>query len=89
MVVRFDEAANALESHRGWIYNNQAFLLDADGNKVEHAGFETTRQTLNEVGLAFKFPLDKDLAQYRFVYQSPAAIVQMPVEFELKDIALP
>ncbi len=89
IVVRFEEAANALESHRGWIYTNKAYLVDADGNEVEHAGFETTRQTLNEVGMAYKFPVDKDLSKYRFVYESPAAIVQMPVEFELKDIPLP
>jgi hypothetical protein len=89
IVVRFEDAANALESHRGWIYTNKAYLVDADGNEVEHAGFETTRQTLSEVGMAYKFPLDKDLSEYRFVYESPAAIVQMPVEFELKDIPLP
>jgi hypothetical protein len=89
IVVRFEDAANALESHRGWIYTNKAYLVDADGTEVEHAGFETTRQTLNEVGMAYKFALDKDLGEYRFVYESPAAIVPMPVEFELKDIPLP
>jgi hypothetical protein len=89
MIVRFDEAANALESHRGWIYNNKAYLLDADGKEIEHAGLEVTRQTLNEAGMAYKFVLDQDLSNYRFVYETPAAIVRMPVPYELKDIALP
>jgi hypothetical protein len=89
IIVRFDKAANALESHRGWIYNNKAYLIDADGQEVEHIGFETTRQTLNEVGMAFKFALDQDLGGYRFVYETPAAIVRLPVKYELKDIALP
>ncbi len=89
MIVRFDEAANALESHRGWIFNNEAYLLDADGEKVEDAGYETIRQTPNEVGMAFKYALEEDLDKYRFVYKTPAAIVRMPVKYELKDIALP
>jgi hypothetical protein len=89
MIVRFDEAANALESHRGWVFDNEAYLLDAEGKKVEDAGYETIRQTPNEVGMAFKYVLAKDLDSYRFVYRTPAAIVRMPVKYELKDIALP
>src|SRR5690606_38610403 len=48
--VRFDEAAGALESHRGWIFNNEAYLVDASGQRIENAGLETTRQDRNEVG---------------------------------------
>jgi len=89
ILVRFDKAANALESHRGWIYNNEAYLIDADGKVLEHGGFETTRQETNEVGVAYKFPLKADLSGYTFVYKTPAAIVKMPVEYELKNIELP
>lgn len=89
MQVKFDEAANALESHRGWIFANDAYLLDAAGNKVEHAGFETTRQQPNAVGVAYKFVLDDGLGAHRFVYKTPAAIVKLPVEFALKEIELP
>lgn len=89
--VQFDKAANALESHRGWIYNNEAYLLDAKGERVENAGLEATRQEVNEVGLAYKFVLEdgQTIAGYTFVYKTPAAIVKMPVEYELKDIELP
>lgn len=87
--VQFDKAANALESHRGWVYNNEAYLLDPKGEKIEYAGLETTRQETNEVGMAYKFVPEKDLTGHTFVYKTPAAIVKMPVEFELKDIELP
>jgi hypothetical protein len=89
MLVRFDEAANALESHRGWVFNNKAYLLHKDGNQKEPDGLETTRRTVNEMGISFKFVLDNDLSDYSFVYETPAAIVQLPIKYELKDIPLP
>ena len=89
MVLRFDKAANALESHRGWVLNNKAYLLDGDGKQIEHAGYETIRQTPNEVGFGYKFVIDGDIDDYRFVYETPAAVVQKQIEYQLKDIPLP
>lgn len=89
MVLRFDKAANALESHRTWVSANEAYLLDGMGKKIEIAGFETTRQTENEVGFAYKFVVDGTLDGHKFVYRTPAAIVQKVIPYELKDIPLP
>jgi hypothetical protein len=89
MRVRFDEAANALESHRGWIYNNEAYMVSPTGERIESAGVEATRQEENEVGLAYFFDLEKGPASHKFVYKTPAGITRKPVEFELKDIELP
>lgn len=89
MRVRFDDAANALESHRGWVYNNPAYILDADGARIENIGSELTGQQANEIGTAYLFDLEDGLKGCKFVYQTPAKIVQMPVDFELKDIPLP
>lgn len=90
MRVRFDRAANALESHRGWIYDNESYLLDAKGNRIESAGLEATLLDVNAVGLSYKFDLDNaSPAGCKFVYKTPAAIIRIPMEFELKDIELP
>jgi hypothetical protein len=90
MRVRFDKAANALESHRGWIYNNPAYLLDDKGNRIESAGLEASLLQENEVGLSYKFDLEKTpLEKCRFVYKTPAAIYKIPVDFEVKNIVLP
>ena len=89
MVLRFEKAANALESHRGWVFHNDAYLLDANGERVDHAGYETTRQTVNEVGLAYKFVVEDGLKGHRFVYRSPAAILPKSIAYELKDLPLP
>lgn len=89
--VRFDKAANALESHRGWIYNNECYLTAADGSRIENAGLEATLVDTNEVGLSYKFDIGnaKDATGLKFVYKTPAAILKIPVEFELAPIDLP
>jgi hypothetical protein len=91
MRVQFDKAANALESHRGWIFNNECHLIDPKGNQIENAGVEANLLDVNEVGLSYKFDLGeaKSLAGFKFVYKTPAAIIRIPVEFELKGIDLP
>jgi hypothetical protein len=90
MRVRFDRAANALQSHRGWIYDNECYLLDAKGRRVENAGLEATLLAVNEVGVAYKFNLDGGTpANAKFVYKTPAAIIRIPVDLELKNIELP
>lgn len=90
MRVRFDKAANALESHRGWIYNNECYLLDPKGQRNENAGLEATLLADNEVGLSYKFDLGEvKPAGHKFVYRTPAAVIRIPAEFELKGIDLP
>lgn len=89
ILVRYDQTSGALESHRGWIFKNQAYLLDAKGEKIENAGFETTRQGPTEIGLGYKFVLEEDPANYRFVYETPSALLKLPIEYEIKNLELP
>jgi len=89
VLVAFEKANEALQSHRGWIFQNRAYLLDAKGNTVKHIGFETTRQTANEVGLAYFFAAEGGLDGYNFVYETPAVLIKKPVRFELKNLPLP
>ncbi|NOZ40751.1 MAG: hypothetical protein GXP24_11070 [Planctomycetes bacterium] len=90
MRLKVNSTETGLESHRGWVFSNLTYLLNKQGEIIDHAGFETTMQTETEVGLAYFFDLpDDDLSEYTWVYRTPAAIVRMPVEYELKDILLP
>ncbi|HUE71064.1 MAG TPA: hypothetical protein VMP01_09260 [Pirellulaceae bacterium] len=91
MRVKFDKASNALESHRGWIYNNPCYLEDAKGDKVEQAALEATLLDENEVAVIYRFDLgdEANASKYKLVYKTPAAIIEVPVEFELKAIDLP
>ena len=89
VAVRFDDASNALESHRGWIYRNEAYLLDRDGHKLDNVGLQATRQAANEVGVAYLFDFPDGPEGCKFVYKTPALVLQIPVEYELKDVPLP
>jgi hypothetical protein len=89
MRMKLDEDNRALESHRGWVFQNLSYMEDKDGQRIENAGFETTRQTPNEVGVAYLFDLPDGVEGLTWVYETPAAIVELPVEYEIQGIELP
>ena len=98
MRLKLDRAGDALASHRGWVFQNTSYLETPGGDRFEHAGFETTMQTDSEVGLAYFFDFSDEQAggeagfdpkALAWVYETPAGVVQLPIEFELNDIALP
>jgi hypothetical protein len=89
MRLRLDEDNHALESHRGWAFQNLSYMVDKDGKRIENAGLETTLQSKNEVGVAYFFDEPKGLDGLTWVYETPAAIVELPIEYEFKDIRLP
>lgn len=88
MRVRFDNAANALESFRAWVYNNEAYLNGPKG-QIPNGGFETTEQSKNEVGVAYKFDLPDGPAGLTFVYKTPAMLTSAALPFEFKNLPLP
>jgi hypothetical protein len=87
--VVFDKTSGALESYRGWVFNNPAFLESDKKETVRYAAMETTRETENEVGMAYLFDVPEGLKGYTFVYRTPTTIVSMPLDYELKDLELP
>ena len=89
MLVKFDDAGDALASHRTWIFNNPAYLEGADGKPIAYESYETTRQTKNEVGIAYVFAPDMPFDKLTFVYKTPGTIVSRSFEYEVKDIELP
>ena len=87
--VGFDTPGKSLQSHRGWVFRNEAYLEDAAGKKIPHDGMQTTRQTENEVGIAYMFVLDGPPEKLTFVYEAPGTIATSQFEFTIKDIELP
>lgn len=74
---------------QGWIALTDAYLLDKDGKKIEHAGWATTRLTKNDIGLSYLFDIEEDLSQYRFVYKAPDSVILQTVEYEFNNIPFP
>ncbi len=87
--VRFDEASGALESHRTWIYDNEAYLEGPDGKPVRPFTSDPVLQDENEVGMAYGFGVDRPLSDYTFVYKTPALILRTKQQYEIRDIELP
>lgn len=89
MRVKFDNPAQALESHRSWVYDNEAYLEDAKGNRITPGGYEQTRQGKDEVGIKYLFDVPGGMSGQTFVYKTPLAILELPVDYELHDLPLP
>ena len=89
MKVRFDDAGDALASHRQWVFSNEACLEGSDGKPIAYDSFETTAQGKNEVGVAYLFNTTRPLEELTFVYKTPGTIVTSSFEYELKNISLP
>jgi hypothetical protein len=87
--VRFERTAGALESYRGWIFLNQAWLESRDGKRIAFRSQETTRQTENEIGLAYTFDAPEALDGYQFVYRTPVSILTEKFDYEFRGLPLP
>ena len=89
ILVKFGNAQGALDSFRGWILSNEAYLLDPKEVKIENVGLQTYAVTPNAVGIAYLFQINGNPDDYQLVYESPGAITKQTVAFELTDIPLP
>jgi hypothetical protein len=89
VLVHFDNAGDALASHRTWIFSNDAHLETAGGKSIAYDSFETTAQEKNEVGVAYLFNTDQPLDKLTFVYKTPGTIVSSGFDYELRNIELP
>ena len=89
MRARFDDAGDALASHRQWVFSNEAYLEGPDQKAIVYDTFETTAQSKNEVGLAYRFHTSRPLDKLNFVYKTPGLIISREYGYELKGIELP
>ena len=87
--VAYEQADQAFESHRGWVFLNPASLELESGKSLKFLAYETLDQGPRSVTLAYRFKRPEDLQKVRFVYETPATIVRKQVSFELRDILLP
>jgi hypothetical protein len=87
--LRLLNEGDSFQSHLDWVSNNVVYLVNAQGERVEQPNFERYLEREREVGYAYLFPLSGELDDYRLVYRSPAAILTIPVDYELKEIPLP
>lgn len=88
MRLTLKDAGDSLASHRGWVFQNKSYLVDAEGQRYEQAGFETTMQTGQEIGVAYLFDLSGG-AIYGFGYDENVinpANEEEPGEIDPKEL---
>ncbi len=85
--ISFDEENNALESHQGWVFQNEVYLLDSQGKQEAAISLETIQQDNQRVTVQYYFV--EEPGERTLVYKTPASIVKMPVKVELTSIPLP
>ncbi|WP_233148494.1 hypothetical protein [Rhodopirellula sp. MGV] len=86
--VEIDDAGDALESHRQWLFQNEVFVIDSKGDRRENLGYELYSRSESGVGMGYLFELDKP-DEAKLIYRSPTSVVRDSVDFVLHDIALP
>jgi len=89
VLVEIANDQGALDSFRGWILSNEAYLLDPKERRLENVGLQTYGVTSNSVGIAYLFQINGNPDEFQFVYESPGAITRQTVKYELQDIELP
>jgi hypothetical protein len=87
--LQFDEASDAIESHRSWMLGNKAFFEDSKGVQIESGGIEQTLRTKQAIGLKYYFDLPDGPQGCTFVYRTPLQVLELPVNYEFSDLRLP
>jgi hypothetical protein len=91
--VVYDEATEALASHRTWLAERPIELSDAAGRPVEKIGQSVQHRDDRGLTTTGVFRLDggrpATLRGMRVRWKLPIAIHQVPVDFAIRDVALP
>ena len=86
--LRYEKTHDALESYRGWFFDNPAYLLKKDQTdepikRLKPTGLETDNRTANSIDLIYRFKIDGSTSDYNFVYETPTALVPVKYDFNV------
>lgn len=88
-LIKLENSAQTMDSFRGWVMNNEAFLLDDKDRRIENVGWQTYKMGGNEVGISYLFDMTNGPEKYRFIYEAPGAITEKDFKFRLPEMPLP
>jgi hypothetical protein len=92
--LKYPPGGAKFESFQSWLVGNQAYLVHNSGKRLEPAGSEIDEQSGSAALIRYRFASEdqKGLgkpSEWKLVYRTPSAIVEVPVKFEFKDVPLP
>jgi hypothetical protein len=91
LYLAYPEGGPEFESYRQGLFNNRPWLQKADGSRFEHnGGMNDSGTGGGKIGFEFLFvDAPGKPSDYMFVYETPAKVLPIPLEFEFKDVPLP
>lgn len=90
VTVGYDAGGPAFESHRRWIFHNEASLQTEDDRRIDvNGGYRTSLEADGGVAVVYRFrQLQRKPDGYRFVYVAPTLLIDVPVEFEFAKLSV-
>ena len=82
------DSGDAFESHNGWMFRRQVFIVDKNKRKILPKRSLTLSQQSNKIGFDFLFELPDGPQGCKFVYVAPTSIRNVPIQFDFRDIEL-
>jgi hypothetical protein len=88
IALSYDGGGPAFESHRTWVFHNEAYLETSAGQRIGYTGpFRMALQKDGAVAVEYSFQnLAGKPSDYAFVYVAPTLLVDVPLEFTFRKI---
>lgn len=96
LAIAYDHGGPEFESHRLWLYHNEAWLetrgdeKGAGSRRIAAAPeIDSLEEANGGLALDYRFPgVAEDLSELRFVYVVPSLILDVPVPFRIPDLTI-
>jgi len=90
IAVTYDVGGPSFESHQRWMLHNKSELQTTDGKRInQNSGFDISLELDGAIEVEYCFDgLTNDPGDYRFVYEAPTLLINVPIEFELNDVPI-
>ena len=88
--VKFESPSTALESHRGWILDNEAYFRGRRPSGASSRADSSRRGKPRTKSASITSSISTESPdKLEFVYRTPITILEMPVDYEFHDLPLP
>ncbi|MEW4567671.1 hypothetical protein AB1L88_07350 [Tautonia sp. JC769] len=89
--VTYEGQSEAFETYRQGLFNNRIWLQRPDGSRFDqNGGFNQIGAATNSMAFQYLFvDAPGKPSDYQLVYETPGAVLEVPLEFEFTDIPLP
>jgi hypothetical protein len=95
VILEYPPGGRKLESYQSWVVNNEMTLETKDGaRRLASSGYVQESASSRRAVLSYHF-IDKGKVlrgrseDWKVIYRTPAAVVELPIRFSFKNVPLP